>query len=63
MNPRLSLTVLIDNTTLTDCYFVGEPGLSFFLETAGKKILFDTGYRGCSSQMQRRWGLACMTWT
>ena len=41
---RLSLTVLVDNNTLTDRYFMGEPGLSFLLETAGKKILFDTGY-------------------
>ena len=35
---------LVDNTTFTDRYFTGEPGLSFLLETAGKKILFDTGY-------------------
>jgi len=41
---RLHLTILIDNTTLTDRYFAAEPGLSFLLETAGKKILFDTGY-------------------
>jgi 7,8-dihydropterin-6-yl-methyl-4-(beta-D-ribofuranosyl)aminobenzene 5'-phosphate synthase len=46
MKPQLSLTVLVDNTTLTDQYYIGEPGLSFFLETAGKKILFDTGYSG-----------------
>jgi 7,8-dihydropterin-6-yl-methyl-4-(beta-D-ribofuranosyl)aminobenzene 5'-phosphate synthase len=46
MVPRLSLTVLVDNNTLTDRYFMGEPGLSFLLETAGKKILFDTGYSG-----------------
>jgi len=44
MIPRLSLTVLVDNTTLTDRYFTGEPGLSFLLETKEKKILFDTGY-------------------
>jgi 7,8-dihydropterin-6-yl-methyl-4-(beta-D-ribofuranosyl)aminobenzene 5'-phosphate synthase len=44
--PKLSLTVLIDNNTLIDRYFTGEPGLSFLLETAGKKILFDTGYSG-----------------
>jgi 7,8-dihydropterin-6-yl-methyl-4-(beta-D-ribofuranosyl)aminobenzene 5'-phosphate synthase len=42
--PQLSLTVLVDNTTLTDRYFGGEPGLSFLIETEGKKILFDTGY-------------------
>jgi 7,8-dihydropterin-6-yl-methyl-4-(beta-D-ribofuranosyl)aminobenzene 5'-phosphate synthase len=46
MPPHLSLVVLIDNHTLTDRYFGGEPGLSFFIETGGKKILFDTGYSG-----------------
>lgn len=44
MKPQLSLTVLVDNTTLTDHYFMGEPGLSFLIETKRKKILFDTGY-------------------
>jgi 7,8-dihydropterin-6-yl-methyl-4-(beta-D-ribofuranosyl)aminobenzene 5'-phosphate synthase len=38
--------MLVDNHTLTDRYFCGEPGLSFFIETGGKKILFDTGYSG-----------------
>jgi 7,8-dihydropterin-6-yl-methyl-4-(beta-D-ribofuranosyl)aminobenzene 5'-phosphate synthase len=46
MPNRLSLTVLVDNTTLTDHDFCGEAGLSFLLETAGKKILFDTGLSG-----------------
>ncbi len=46
MTPGLHLTVLVDNNTLTDRYFTAEPGLSFLLETAGKKILFDTGYSG-----------------
>ncbi|WP_292370083.1 MBL fold metallo-hydrolase [Methanoregula sp. UBA64] len=46
MTSRLSLTVLVDNTALTDRDFMGEPGLSFFIETAGKKILFDTGLSG-----------------
>jgi 7,8-dihydropterin-6-yl-methyl-4-(beta-D-ribofuranosyl)aminobenzene 5'-phosphate synthase len=44
MTSRLRLTILVDNNTLTDRYFAAEPGLSFLLETAGKKILFDTGY-------------------
>ncbi|WP_321505074.1 MBL fold metallo-hydrolase [uncultured Methanoregula sp.] len=44
MTPRLTLTVLVDNNCLIDRYFTAEPGLSFFLETAKKKILFDTGY-------------------
>jgi 7,8-dihydropterin-6-yl-methyl-4-(beta-D-ribofuranosyl)aminobenzene 5'-phosphate synthase len=46
MTSRLRLTVLVDNNTLTDRYFTAEPGLSFLLRTAGKKILFDTGYSG-----------------
>jgi 7,8-dihydropterin-6-yl-methyl-4-(beta-D-ribofuranosyl)aminobenzene 5'-phosphate synthase len=46
MAPPLSLTVLVDNNTLTDHYFAGEPGLSFLITTQGKKILFDTGYSG-----------------
>jgi len=44
MVPGLSLIVLSDNNTITDRYFSGEPGLSFLIETEGKKILFDTGY-------------------
>ena len=46
MKPRLTLTVLVDNTTLTDHDFCSEAGLSFFIETAGKKCLFDTGLSG-----------------
>ena len=44
MTSGLSLKVLVDNCTITDRYFSGEPGLSFLIETEGKKILFDTGY-------------------
>ncbi len=40
----MKLTVLVDNNTLIDRYFIGEPGLSFLIETEGRKILFDTGY-------------------
>lgn len=46
MAGKSSLTVLVDNNTLTDHYFSGEPGLSFLIRTAGKTILFDTGYSG-----------------
>ncbi|MHB8163364.1 MAG: MBL fold metallo-hydrolase [Methanoregula sp.] len=46
MTTQLSLTVLVDNSTLTDHNFCGEAGLSFFIETAEKKILFDTGLSG-----------------
>jgi len=40
----MKLTVLIDNNTLVDRYFLGEPGASYFIEDADKRILFDVGY-------------------
>ena len=46
MTPCLTLTVLVDNTTLTDHNYGAEAGLSFFIETAEKKCLFDTGLSG-----------------
>ena len=46
MASRLTLTVLIDNTTLMDQDLLGEAGLSLLIENSGKKILFDTGLSG-----------------
>ncbi len=40
----MQLTVLVDNNTLTDRYFLAEPGLSFHIVTKGMRILFDAGY-------------------
>lgn len=40
----MKLTVLVDNNTYIDRYFLGEPGLSFYIEENGKNILFDVGY-------------------
>lgn len=40
----MKLIVLIDNNTLIDKYFIAEPGVSYFIEEEGKKILFDVGY-------------------
>ena len=40
----MKLTVLVDNNTFIDQYYLGEPALSVYLEEDGKKILFDTGY-------------------
>lgn len=55
MGARLTLTVLIDNATLTDRYFTAEPGLSFHIETVRKKILFDKGIPACSWTTPGRW--------
>jgi 7,8-dihydropterin-6-yl-methyl-4-(beta-D-ribofuranosyl)aminobenzene 5'-phosphate synthase len=41
---RMRLTVLVDNNTLIDRYFHGEPGVSYFIEDEGTRILFDVGY-------------------
>lgn len=40
----MRLTVLVDNTTIIDSYFQGEPAVSYFIECEGKRVLFDTGY-------------------
>lgn len=40
----MKLTVLVDNNTLIDRYFLAEPGLSFLIEDENLSVLFDTGY-------------------
>lgn len=40
----MKLTVLVDNNTLIDHYFTGEPAVSYFIEADGKRILYDVGY-------------------
>lgn len=40
----MKLTILCDNHTLIDRYYLGEPALSFYIEDGEKRILFDTGY-------------------
>ncbi len=42
----MKLTVLVENNTVMDKFYKGEPGLSFLIEADSKKILFDTGYSG-----------------
>ncbi len=40
----MKLTVLADNNTYIDMYYLGEPALSFFIDDGRDRILFDTGY-------------------
>lgn len=40
----MKLKVLVDNNTLIDRYFYGEPGVSYFIQDEDINILFDTGY-------------------
>jgi len=53
----MHLTVLVDNNTFIDQYFIGEPALSIYLEAEGKKILFDTGYSDAFLVNARRLGI------
>lgn len=40
----MKITVLVDNNTLIDRYFLAEPGLSFLIQDDETNVLFDTGY-------------------
>ena len=40
----MKLTVLVDNTTIIDRYFLAEPAFSVLIEADGQRVLFDCGY-------------------
>lgn len=40
----MKLTVLVDNNTYIDNYYLGEPALSYYIEDQKERILFDVGY-------------------
>ncbi|SON53079.1 MBL fold metallo-hydrolase [Vibrio tapetis] len=40
----MELKVLVDNNTIIDRYFLGEPGVSYLVTDGDTKILFDVGY-------------------
>ena len=44
MRQIMKLTVLMDNNTYIDEYYLGEPAVSDLLEDGEHVILFDTGY-------------------
>ena len=53
----MKLTVLVDNNTLIDRYFLAEPGVSFLLQDDEATILFDTGYSGIFIDNAQKMGL------
>lgn len=53
----MKLTVLVDNNTYIDRYFLAEPALSFFIEDDGKRILFDCGYSNIFFENARKMGI------
>ena len=52
----MQITVLVDNATLIDRYFLSEPALSLLIEDAGRKVLFDCGYSGVFLDNARKMG-------
>lgn len=40
----MKLKVLVDNNTIIDRYFLGEPAVSYLIEDGDTKFLFDVGY-------------------
>ena len=40
----MHVTVLMDNHTNIDVYYLGEPAVSYWIEVGGKSFLFDVGY-------------------
>ena len=40
----MKLRILMDNHTEIDVYYLGEPAVSYWIESEGKAFLFDTGY-------------------
>ena len=53
----MKLTILTDNTTRIDAYYLGEPGVSYYLEDGEARILFDTGYSDVYLRNARKMGI------
>lgn len=53
----MRLTILTDNFTYIDRYYLGEPAFSALLECGEKTVLFDTGYSDVFMENARRLGL------
>ena len=50
----MKLSVLVDNNTLIDRYFVGEPAVCYLIEDEDVRVLFDAGYSDAFIQNARR---------
>lgn len=40
----MKLVVLVDNNTLIDHYYLDEPGVCYYIEDEGQRLLLDVGY-------------------
>lgn len=50
----MKLTVLMDNNTYIDQYYLGEPAVSYLIEDGERTILFDAGYSGAFMENAER---------
>ena len=48
----MKLTCLVDNAVRPQSPFWGEHGLAFLIETAGARVLFDTGASGAGATLR-----------
>ena len=53
----MKLKILMDNHTEIDVYYLGEPAVSYWLETEGKCFLFDAGYSDAFLKNARDMGI------
>lgn len=54
----LKLTVLVDNHTYIDQYYLGEPAVSYYLQDGDFTALFDAGYSDVYLRNAAAMGLA-----
>lgn len=59
----MKLTVLVDNYTYIDQYYLGEPAVCYFIEDGSHTILLDAGYSSVFLENAARMGidLSCVT--
>lgn len=50
----MKLTILVDNHTSIDHYYLGEPGFCCYIEDEGTRFLLDTGYSDIFIENARR---------
>lgn len=53
----MKLKVLVDNNTYIDEYYYGEPGVSYYIEDEGEKILLDVGYSDVYIKNSKKMGI------
>lgn len=54
----MKLTLLTDNHTYIDQYYLGEPAFSCWIEAEGQTFLFDTGYSDVFARNAEKMGLS-----